>query len=42
MTDRQYQTFVLFSVVIGLVAGVALDAVFQRLVSAGAARPRDL
>jgi hypothetical protein len=42
LTDRQYQTFVLFSVVIGFVAGLALDSVYQRLIAAGAAQARDL
>ena len=42
LTDREYQVFVLFSVVIGFVAGLALDAVYQRLISAGAATVRDV
>jgi len=42
LTERQYQTWVLFAVVIGFVSGLALDAVFQRLVNAGAAQARDL
>lgn len=42
LTTRQYQTWVLFAVVIGFVAGIALDAVFQRLITAGAAQARDI
>lgn len=42
LTARQYQTWVLFSVVIGFVSGLALDAVYQRLINAGAAEARDL
>jgi hypothetical protein len=41
LTDRQYHTWVLFAVVIGFASGIALDAVFQRLVNAGEAKPRD-
>lgn len=42
LTERQYQTWVLFGVVIGFASGLALDAVFQRLVAAGAAHPREI
>ena len=38
LTTRQYQTWVLFALVIGFVAGLALDSVYQRLVNAGAAQ----
>jgi hypothetical protein len=41
LTDRQYHTWVLFAVVIGFVSGLTLDAVFQRLVKAGEAEPRE-
>lgn len=41
LDNRQFQTFVLFSVVIGFVSGLGLDSVYQRLVSAGAAEARD-
>ncbi|MGH9278333.1 MAG: hypothetical protein ACRD12_09530 [Acidimicrobiales bacterium] len=42
LTARQYQTFVLFSVAFGFVAGLALDSVYQKLISAGAADARDI
>jgi len=42
LTAGQYQTFVLFSVSFGFVAGLTLDSVYQRLISAGAADARDL
>jgi hypothetical protein len=41
LNSRQYQTFVLFSVVMGFVAGLALDHVYQRLITAGVARARN-
>ncbi len=42
LTEREYQVFVLFSVVTGFVAGLALDGVYQRLITAGAAEARDV
>jgi hypothetical protein len=42
LTVRQYQTWVLFSVVIGFMSGLTLDAIYQRLINAGAAEARDL
>lgn len=42
LTEREYQVFVLFSVVTGFLAGLALDSVYQRLVTAGAAEARDV
>lgn len=42
LTARQYQTFVLFSASLGFVAGLTLDSVYQKLISAGAADARDL
>lgn len=41
LTARQYQTFVLFSVALGFVAGLTLDSVYQKLINAGAADIRD-
>ncbi len=40
LTAREYQTFVLFSVALGFVAGLALDSVYQKLINAGAADVR--
>lgn len=41
LSAREYHTFVLFSVALGFVAGLALDSVYQKLVNAGAAEVRD-
>ncbi|MGI8631303.1 MAG: hypothetical protein ACR2NA_01980 [Solirubrobacterales bacterium] len=42
LTARQYQTFVLFSVAFGFVAGLVLDSVYQKLITAGVADARDI
>lgn len=42
LSARQYQTFVLFAVALGFVAGLALDSVYQKLINAGAADVREV